>query len=89
MSATPKPDGSTSPDPATSKTHFPNPTATTAHGSLQNPQPTTDSDWINVLRQHVASLRFGVIQVVIHEGRVVQIERTEKYRIPPRTQNPT
>jgi hypothetical protein len=41
-------------------------------------------DWVDVLRQHVASLRFGVIQVVIHEGRVVQIERTEKYRLPNR-----
>jgi len=29
----------------------------------------------------VASLRFGVIQLVVHEGRVVQMERTEKVRL--------
>lgn len=46
------------------------------------------SDWVEVIRQHVASLRFGVIQVVIHEGRVVQIERTEKYRLNNRPSQP-
>jgi hypothetical protein len=30
-------------------------------------------------------MRFGVIQIVVHEGRVVQIERTEKFRIPSKT----
>ena len=46
------------------------------------------SDWVEVIRQHAASLRFGVIQVVIHEGRVVQIERTEKYRLNHRPSQP-
>jgi hypothetical protein len=36
--------------------------------------------WLVTLRQQVASLRFGVVQVVVHDGRVVQIERTEKTR---------
>jgi hypothetical protein len=56
------------------------------------PTPATatgeQSDWVDVIRQHVASLRFGVIQVVIHEGRVVQIERTEKYRLNSRSSQP-
>ncbi len=40
----------------------------------------TDPAWLVALRQQVDSLRFGVVQVVVHEGRVVQIERTEKTR---------
>lgn len=42
-------------------------------------------EWLETLKQQVASLRFGVIQVVVHEGRVVQIERTEKFRLNPKS----
>ncbi len=39
-----------------------------------------DSAWVEILRKQVGSLRFGVVQIVVHDGRVVQIERTEKVR---------
>jgi hypothetical protein len=35
------------------------------------------------VRQKVESLRFGVVQLVVHDGRVTQIERTEKTRLSP------
>lgn len=76
MSATHAQDSSPAPDPIP----LPPKGAQTASTLAQN----DTGDWMDVLRQHVASLRFGVIQVVIHEGRVVQIERTEKYRLPNR-----
>jgi len=31
----------------------------------------------------VRGLRYGVVQLVVHDGRVTQIERTEKTRIAP------
>jgi len=31
--------------------------------------------------QQVSSLQFGVVQITVHESKVVQIERTEKVRI--------
>ncbi len=37
-------------------------------------------EWLAIVVQQVESVRFGVVQVVIHEHRVVQIERTEKVR---------
>jgi hypothetical protein len=37
--------------------------------------------WLEVVRRHVGSLNFGVVQIVVHDGRVVQIERTEKVRL--------
>jgi hypothetical protein len=40
------------------------------------------AEWLEALAPWVASLRFGVIQLVVHEGRVVQMERTEKVRFP-------
>lgn len=41
----------------------------------------SEEDWLAVVRGKVAALRFGVVQVVVHEGRVVQIECTEKVRL--------
>lgn len=37
--------------------------------------------WLDIVRQKVESLRFGVVQIVVHDGKVTQIERTEKTRI--------
>ena len=38
-------------------------------------------DWLAIVSKQVESLRFGVVQIVVHESRVVQIERTEKLRL--------
>ncbi len=39
-------------------------------------------DWLALVREKVESLRFGVVQLVVHDGKVTQIERTEKTRLP-------
>jgi hypothetical protein len=49
------------------------------------PSASNHTEWLEALWQQVASLRFGVIQIVVHEGRVVQIERTEKFRLAPKS----
>jgi len=38
-------------------------------------------DWLEIVRRHVNSLDFGVVQIVVHDSRFVQIERTEKVRL--------
>jgi len=43
----------------------------------------TNPDWIALVREKVESLKFGVVQLVVHDGRVTQIERTEKTRLRP------
>jgi hypothetical protein len=47
------------------------------HSSSTDQQP----EWLRVVRQKVENLRYGVVQLVVHDGRVTQIERTEKTRI--------
>ena len=37
-------------------------------------------DWLEVVRDQVSSLRFGVVEIVVHDSRVVQIEKTERMR---------
>lgn len=39
-------------------------------------------DWLRLVQEKVESLRYGVVQLVVHDGRVTQIERTEKTRLP-------
>jgi hypothetical protein len=38
-------------------------------------------DWLALVREKVETLRFGVVQLTVHDGRVTQIERTEKTRL--------
>ena len=39
------------------------------------------SDWADLVRTKVEGLRYGVVQIVVHDGKVTQIECTEKTRI--------
>ena len=55
-------------------------------GYTTEPEPTPNqSSWVEMVRNQVSSLRFGVIQIVVHDNRVVQIERTEKVRLEQKT----
>ena len=38
-------------------------------------------EWLQVVRAQVESLKFGTVQITIHESNVVQIERVEKTRL--------
>lgn len=37
-------------------------------------------EWLEAVRRQVGSLRFGVVQIVVHDSRIVQIEKTERIR---------
>jgi hypothetical protein len=39
------------------------------------------SDWLDLVREKVESLRFGVVQITIHDSKVTQIDRTERTRL--------
>jgi hypothetical protein len=46
-----------------------------------SPPSPPEPDWVALVRQKVESLRYGVVQIVVHDGRVTQIERNEKTRL--------
>ena len=51
---------------------------------MSNVQP----EWLELVREKVETLRYGIVQIVVHDSRVTQIERTEKTKIDRReTQN--
>jgi hypothetical protein len=37
--------------------------------------------WLELVVQQVKSLRYGVVEIVVHDSRVIQIERTERLRL--------
>jgi hypothetical protein len=39
--------------------------------------------WLETVRQQVHSLRYGIVQIVVHDSRVTQIDRTERLRLNP------
>jgi hypothetical protein len=40
-----------------------------------------DLKWLELVIQQVGSLRYGVVEIVVHDGRVIQIEKTERLRL--------
>ncbi len=44
------------------------------------PENKATTDWLEVVQKQVASLRFGVVQITVHDSRVVQVETTERLR---------
>jgi hypothetical protein len=56
--------------PAVIRRNGPNPT----------PESSTSPEWLALVADKVRTMRFGVVQVVVHDGKVVQVERTERTR---------
>ena len=40
-----------------------------------------DAKWLELVVQQVNSLRYGVVEITVHDGRVIQIEKTERLRL--------
>jgi hypothetical protein len=37
--------------------------------------------WLEIVRRQVGSLRYGMVQIVVHDSQVTQIEKTERVRL--------
>jgi hypothetical protein len=47
----------------------------------KQPAGADQSKWLELVAQQVKSLRYGVVEIVVHDSRVIQIERTERLRL--------
>jgi hypothetical protein len=54
---------------------------TPVHSSRDIREVEPHPDWLKVVRTQVESLKFGTVQITVHDSRVVQIERVEKTRL--------
>ncbi|WP_135548490.1 YezD family protein [Paenibacillus cymbidii] len=39
-----------------------------------------DETWIERISRSLNGLEYGTVQIIVHDGRIVQIERTERSR---------
>ena len=44
-------------------------------------------DWLDLVQRQVRSLRFGVVQIVVHNSQVTQVEKTERVRFDQKSGN--
>jgi hypothetical protein len=55
---------------------------------LKHPTPTekSDANWSPHLQRRIFAaldgLQYGAVEITVHDGKVVQIERREKFRLP-------
>jgi hypothetical protein len=57
----------------------------TMPSSRDNPGSSNPSEgeWLALVRAHLEKLKYGVVQLVVHDGRVIQVECTQKTRLAP------
>jgi hypothetical protein len=53
---------------------------------MQKAQTTVEPVLLQQLAKALENLRYGVIELTIHDGRIVQIERREKIRLATRSE---
>ena len=41
----------------------------------------TAANWVDLVQRRVKNLRYGVVQIVVHDSQVTQIETTERVRL--------
>lgn len=45
--------------------------------------------WLKRIKEHVTGIEFGTIQITVHDGQIVQIDRTERKRFDTNKLNAT
>src|SRR5215831_18349416 len=62
------------------RSHVMNNERTTEAANGQGPRPQTQPEWLCAVYTKVQSLKYGSVQVTVHDSKVVQIERVERTR---------
>jgi hypothetical protein len=42
---------------------------------------TGNGQWVTGIKDFVKQLRYGEVRITVHDGKVVQVEKTEKLRL--------
>ena len=54
--------------------------STPTTNSKQNENSASNNEWMDVVLSKIQNLRFGSVQITVHEGRVTLVESIEKTR---------
>jgi len=47
-----------------------------------------DSRWVELVAEQVRSLSYGMVEIVVHDSRVIQVEKIERLRLRKKNQKP-
>ncbi|MCQ2029522.1 DUF2292 domain-containing protein [Stutzerimonas zhaodongensis] len=53
----------------------------------RNPELQDEASILREIHRVLSGLKFGSVEITVHNGEVVQIERKEKFRLPPSNKN--
>lgn len=45
------------------------------------PRNCDEPKWLEIVREYLGEMRFGSVQIVVHEGRVTQVDATRRTRL--------
>ena len=48
-----------------------------------------EASFLREIQATLQGLKFGSVEITVHNGQVVQIERKEKFRLSPQTHKPS
>lgn len=62
---------------------------TTTRSTVVSTEPAYhDAAAMDEIRASIQNLRYGSVTIIVQDGVIIQIDRTEKRRLPPRRANP-
>ncbi len=41
-----------------------------------------NAEWLQIIKQHIEPLNYGSVEIVVHDSRIVQIDTTQRWRLP-------
>jgi hypothetical protein len=41
----------------------------------------SDSDWLQIVRRHIGPLRYGSVEIIVQDSRIIQIQTKERWRL--------
>jgi len=47
-----------------------------------------ESDWLQIVRRHVGTLRFGSVEIIVQDSRIIQIRTKERWRLQKDSSSP-
>jgi hypothetical protein len=49
--------------------------------TIPGSQSVSHANWLKIVHEQVGTLRYGVVEIIVHDSQVTQIEKTERLRL--------
>jgi hypothetical protein len=49
--------------------------------TISGSQSLSHANWLKIVHEQVGTLRYGVVEIIVHDSQVTQIEKTERLRL--------